>query len=181
MVERLLGWRYKIPEPGSRPELQRCVIVVAPHTSVLDFFYGATCLWKLEVDFRIFMKKEFFNIFTRGILNKIGVIPVDRGNRHNGLVEQAVDYYATHEHLALTITPEGTRKAVKRWKRGFYDIAVKAGVPIVPAYVDYAKKEMGVCEAFYPTGDFLADLPVLMKVFENVTAKHPENYNKTMK
>ena len=43
----------------------------------------------------------------------------------------------------IAITPEGTRKAVPDWKKGFYIIAQKAGVPIVLTYIDFAKKEIG--------------------------------------
>ncbi|MBQ0015815.1 MAG: 1-acyl-sn-glycerol-3-phosphate acyltransferase [Bacteroidales bacterium] len=180
IVQHLMGWRYDIPLAGTQPEIERCVIIVAPHTSVGDFLIGATCLWKLGVNAKIFMKKEFFNWFTTPILKHFGVIPVDRGNRNNHLVEQAVEYYNTHPRFALTITPEGTRKAVKRWKRGFYDIAIKAQVPIVPAFVDYKTKTMGVMKPFYPSGDFQTDLPIIMKYYENITPKHPECYNKTV-
>ena len=53
-------------------------------------------------------------------------------------------------------------------------------VPIVPACVNFKRKEIYLKETFYPTGDFMADLPVIMKYFEDVEARHPEKYNKTM-
>ncbi|MBR1792806.1 MAG: 1-acyl-sn-glycerol-3-phosphate acyltransferase [Bacteroidales bacterium] len=176
-IVRICGWKYNIPECGTRPELQHCVIAVAPHTSIDDFFLGACCLWKLGINFRIFIKKEFFNKFTRVILDKLA-IPVDRGNRSNGLVAQAVKYFNENDDFALVVTPEGTRKAVKRWKRGFYEIAVEAKVPIVLAYVDYGKKTMGVGPTFYPTGDFSADLPKIMDFYKDITPRHKEGYNK---
>ncbi len=48
----------------------------------------------------------------------------------------------------LAVTPEGTRKRVNDWKKGFYFIALKANVPIVVAYFDYKKKE-AVMKGFF--------------------------------
>ncbi|MBR1517821.1 MAG: 1-acyl-sn-glycerol-3-phosphate acyltransferase, partial [Bacteroidales bacterium] len=173
----LFGWKYDIPQPDSRPELHHCVIIVAPHTSVADYLLGVACLWKLNINFHIFIKKEFFNIFTRRVLAKTGAIAVDRGNRHNGMVQQAVHHFNNESDWTLVVTPEGTRKAVKRWKRGFYEIATEAHVPIVMAYVDYGRKVMGVGPTFYPTGDFDADMTVIKQYYRNVRARHPEGYN----
>lgn len=176
-IVRLCGWRFDIPEPGTRPELHHCVIAVAPHTSIDDFLLGAACLWKLKINFRIFIKKEFFTWITRPLLDRLA-IPVDRGNRSNGLVEQAITYFNNHEDFTLVLTPEGTRKAVKRWKRGFYEIAVGAKVPIVLAYIDYGKKQLGIGPTFQPSGDFNADLPEIMKYYRDVTPRHKKGYNK---
>lgn len=177
-IVKLRGWKFVIPDRAEHPEIDRCVVAVAPHTCIEDFFVGAAVLMESKVNFRIFMKKEFFNWFTSPILHKLGVIPVDRGNRHNGLVDSAVKAFKDNERMAIVITPEGTRKAVKRWKRGFYEIAVQAQVPIYLCYMDFAKKEAGYGPLFYPTGDFQTDLPEMMKFYEGVTAKFPELYNK---
>lgn len=177
-IVRLCGWKYDIPEPGTRPELGHCVIVVAPHTSADDYLLGIACLWKLNINHHIFIKKEFFNVFTRRLLVKYGAVPVDRGNRNNGMVQQAVEHFNNEKDWTLVVTPEGTRKAVKRWKRGFYEIAMAANVPIVLAYLDYGRKVMGVGPVFHPTGDFAADLPKIMEFYRDKQARYPENYNK---
>jgi len=77
----------------------------------------------------------------------------------------------------VAITPEGTRSLVKKWKMGFYYIAVKANVPIQLAYIDYKKKEMGITEIIYTTGDEKADLEKIQAYYKGVTAKHPEKFN----
>jgi len=59
---------------------------------------------------------------------------------------------------------------------GFYHIAVKAGVPIQLAYIDYAKKEMGITAIFYPTGDESADLIQIQDFYKDVTACNPKNF-----
>lgn len=175
-IVRLLGWSYDIPDKTARPELDHCVIAVAPHTSIADFFIGATCLWKMDSNCRIFMKKEFFNWFTSPVLRHFGVIPVDRGNRHNGLVQKAIDSLNQNKKMAVVITPEGTRKPVKRWKRGFYEIANGANVPIVLAYIDFKKKRMGIGPTIIPSGDWESDFKKMMDFYKNITPKHPERF-----
>lgn len=175
-MTRLRGWRFNIPTAASRPELERCVMIMAPHTSVSDFFLGAACLWKLGVNFRIFMKKEYFTPVMGPMLRRIGVVPVDRGNRSNGLVQQAVAAFGREERFVMVITPEGTRKATRHWKRGFYEIAREARVPIVLTYIDYGKREMGVGPVFEPTDEWETDIRAIKDYYRNVTARHPEDF-----
>lgn len=174
-IAKLRGWKYDIPAPGSRPEIERCVMIMAPHTAASDFYLGATCLWKLGVNFRVFIKQDYFKYPVVGwLLRRVGAIPVDRGNRHNGLVGQAVSAFEQNERFVMVITPEGTRKATRHWKRGFYEIAMGAHVPIVLTYVDYGKKQMGVGPRFDPTGDWEADLAHIKEYYRDVQARHPE-------
>ena len=175
-IVELFGWKFDIPERSTRPELEHCVLIMAPHTSILDFFVGAACVWKLEVNSRIFMKKEFFNWFTKPFLNHFGVVPVDRGNKKNHLTEYAVDLFRKNENFSLVITPEGTRKYVRKWKRGFYEIAIQAEVPVVMTYVDFKKKTMGIGPTFHPTGDFNADMIEMMTFYKDITPRHPEKF-----
>jgi hypothetical protein len=60
---------------------------------------------------------------------------------------------------------------------GFYHIAVKAGVPIELAYIDYQKKEMGVKEVFVPTGDEKEDLKYIRRYYNKVNARFPEKFH----
>ena len=175
-IVKLCGWKMLLPAKGERPELQRCVFAVAPHTAVSDFLVGAAYLWSLDVNGHIFIKKEFFRWPLGGPLKKLGAIPIDRGNRHNDMVGAAVREFAKGETFTLAITPEGTRKPVRRWKRGFWEIARQARVPIVPAYLDFGKKEIGLCEAFYPTDDFEADLRVIRSHYRKDMAKRPDHF-----
>ncbi len=175
-IVRLCGWRLLLPAKGERPELSRCVFAVAPHTAVSDFLIGAAYLWQLDVNGCIFIKKEFFRWPLGGLLRRLGAIPIDRGNRHNDMVGRAVREFAKGGSLALAITPEGTRKPVRRWKRGFWEIARQAGVPIVPAYIDFGRKEVGLFEAFYPTDDFEADVQQIRSHYRKEMAKRPDHF-----
>lgn len=177
-IVSLFGWKADIPEDmATRPELQRAVYVLAPHTSFWDFFVGLACVQQMHIRAHIFIKKEFFNIITRPFLRHWGGIPVDRGNTKNNLVGRAVAHFAQEENFVCIICPEGTRKAVKRWKRGFYEIALQANVPIVCTYIDYRTKRMGVGPAISPTGDYAADIKQIMAFYHDKTAKNPTGFN----
>ncbi len=175
-IVKLFGWKLLLPAKGERPELQRCVFAVAPHTAVADFIVGAAYLWSLDVNGHVFIKKEFFRWPLGGLLKRLGAIPIDRGNRHNDMVGAAVREFAKGGTLALAITPEATRKPVHRWKRGFWEIARQAGVPIVPAYLDFSKKEVGIFDAMMPTDDFEADVRAIRSLYRSEMARHPDYF-----
>lgn len=103
----------------------------------------------------------------------MGGIPVDRSKR-TSVTDQVADEFNKREFFHVAITPEGTRSLVKKWKMGFYYIAMKANVPIQLAYIDYAKKEMGITAIFYPTGDEENDLTKIQEFYKDVTPCHPE-------
>jgi hypothetical protein len=63
---------------------------------------------------------------------------------------------------------------VHRWKTGFYHIACGAGVPLVLAFLDYARKEGGLGPVFHPTGDLKADMADILAFYATVTGRHPE-------
>ena len=71
---KLGGWKFEIPDLKERPELRHCVVAVAPHTSIADFFVGAAVLFAAGVKPRIFIKKEFFNFVTNPILKGMGAV-----------------------------------------------------------------------------------------------------------
>jgi 1-acyl-sn-glycerol-3-phosphate acyltransferase len=76
----------------------------------------------------------------------------------------------------LAIAPEGTRKAVKVWKRGFYHIAKAADVPIILGYMDYQRKVVGVGPVFYPGPDITCDMNAIADFYSSVSAKYPHKF-----
>ena len=169
---RLLGWKMNV----SVPDYNKCVVCAAPHTTNLDLFigklfYGA---WGRKTSFM--MKKEWF-FFPLGILFKaVGGIPVNRG-RKTSLVDQMVQAFKNSKKFHLAITPEGTRKPNPHWKKGFYYIALKAGVPIVLVGIDYPSKTISATKAIMPSGDMEKDMREIKLYYKNFTGKHPENFN----
>ena len=142
----------------------------------LDFIIGATYLWSCCSNGRVFIKKELFRWPLGPILRSLGGISVDRGNRKNDLVGTAVREFEKGEPFSIAITPEATRKPVKRWKRGFWEIAHQAGVPIVPTYINFKTKEIGAYDAIYPSDDYEADLRKVRSLYHADTARHPEKF-----
>ena len=68
----------------------------------------------------------------------------------------------------LALAPEGTRKGVSQWKSGFYLIAAKAGVPILPVGFDYREHVVRLMPLFQPSGNLEQDLPLIQARFSDV-------------
>jgi len=147
------GWHIE----GTPPADRKFILVGAPHTSNWDFavFLGATD--ELGIHPSFIGKQSLFRWPMRRFMFDMGGIPVDRTRRSN-YVEQVVAEFAKRDELALVIAPEGTRDSDGRWKSGFYHIAMGAGVPIVPAWINRRTRKAAIGSAIRPTGDYAADL-----------------------
>ena len=78
------------------------------------------------------------------------------------------------EIFHLCITPEGTRSLNADWKKGFYFIAQKAGIPILLYGLDYERKLIECTQTFIPTGDVEGDMRKIKLYFKDYKGKHPE-------
>ena len=67
------------------------------------------------------MKKEYFNFLTTPILRRIGVVPVDRGNRKNHMVDKAVETLKNNPDISVVLTPEG-EETVERLFSSFDEV-----------------------------------------------------------
>lgn len=169
MVLRLFGWRVV----GEAPAYPKYVLVGAPHTTNWDFALFVLVAGYLGLRPSFTAKDSLFKPPLIGpILRRMGGVAIDR-SKPNGLVQQAVEAFATHDHFILLVTPEGTRTRAPRWKTGFYRIAVGADVPIVMAFVDYPKKEAGIGPTLIPSGIMDADLQEFQKFYGSKRGKFP--------
>ena len=134
---RLLGWDFE----GQMPNLSRFVVIVAPHTSNLDFFIGLFGKWALGIDVRFMAKSSVFVPPIGWFMRAIGGVPVVRTQRNN-LVEQSIHEFATRPAFVLVLAPEGTRTRVTAWKSGFWHIARAAGVPGCCVALDFGRKRI---------------------------------------
>ena len=166
------GWETDI----TVPQQDKCVICVAPHTSNWDFILGLAAYRSLGRKANFLMKEFWFFFPLNFILKSLGGIPVSRSGSGGILTNNIIRQFETRSYMNLAVTPEGTRKRVNDWKRGFYYIAQKANVPILMAYFDYKKKEAGFKGVFYPTGDADKDIREIREHYRDVTACHPENF-----
>lgn len=150
--------------------------MMAPHTSNWDFFYGWFGYSSLGVNSKYLIKKEAF-AFPIGIITKaLGGIPVDRKASTN-IVLQVGELFRQREELLITITPEGTRSLNYNWKRGFYYIALNAGVPIGIGFLDYKNKVGGIGKIIMPTGDYEEDMKIIEEFYSDKHACYPEKFS----
>jgi len=167
-VMRSLGWKWT----GQRPDVSKCVIACAPHTTNWDLFFTLLAAMALRFPM-VFMMKKFWFFWPMGpVFRWLGGIPVDRSKNTNA-VEQMVQAFQENAQLNLVITPEGTRKDVRYWKTGFYWIAAGAGVPILLGIINYKKKEAGVGILVYPTGNLEADFEIIRDFYEREAGMTP--------
>ncbi|MDR0536560.1 MAG: 1-acyl-sn-glycerol-3-phosphate acyltransferase [Tannerellaceae bacterium] len=171
---QIAGWR-KGPIGEYVP---KCVICVAPHTSNWDLVIGKLLYSSIGRKAHFLIKKEWFFFPLNFLFKWMGGIPVDR-KRKTSVTDQMADILTKRRTFHLAITPEGTRKIAEDWKRGFYYIALKANVPIMLAYIDYLKKEVGIKGLFYPTGNVEADIQAIKARYIGVTGRHPYNFRET--
>lgn len=152
-VLRLGGWRVV----GPIPDLPKAVLIVAPHSSNWDGFWGMAVKIALGLDVRVLGKTQLFWWPLGPLLRKLGAIPVDRSSPQ-GTIEQAIDIIRDFDRIWFTLTPEGTRKRVDKWKTGFWKIARNADVPIVMAYFNYPDKTVGITRVFHTTDNLQQDM-----------------------
>lgn len=153
--------------------MAKCVVIVVPHTSWVDFFLGLLVrkIFNKEVNF--IGKQSLFKPPFGWYFRWMGGAPIDR-SKHNDTVKSTVQIFNEREQFRLALSPEGTRKKVAKWKTGFYYIAKAAEVPIVLIAFDYGKKEVKISEAIYTTDNKEEDFKRYRKFFEGVKGKIPE-------
>ena len=166
LLYRWKGWRIE----GRRPDVDKFIIVGAPHTSNWDFIFFLGATNELGIRPSFVGKNTLFKWPMTRFMFDMGGIPVDRAKRAN-YVEQVADAFAEADDLALVIAPEGSRTFKGSWKSGFYHIAMAAGVPIVPAWVNNQTLRGGLGDPIMPTGDYQADLAKIAAFYR---AKRPD-------
>ena len=158
-------FRWKIL--GKFSKVPKYIIAVAPHTSFYDFFIGILVRNIINEKINFIGKKELFGPLTGWFFRALGGVPVDRNSKKD-TVSSIVEIFNKRKKFKLAIAPEGTRKKVKKWKTGFYYIALKAKIPILPVAFDYNNKNVIVHSLFYPTGNIEEDFKNLYKKYKNV-------------
>ncbi len=158
------------------PDVKKSVIIMAPHTSIIDFFIGLMVIRHLKLKMAMAMKKEFFVFPIKGLLLKIGCVPVDRKHALH-FADFAANLIKSREEVVFIICPEGTRALVQKWKRGFYQIAQKAEVPICLSNIDFRSRTAGIGKIFYPTGDYEKDLEEIERYYYGMRGRHKGCFN----
>ena len=165
------GWTINLKQALPK----KCVICVAPHTSNWDFMIGIFVKFALNIKANFFMKKEWFFFPMGYLMRALGGVAIQRDKKMRMTDAMAAEF-SKHDTLCVAITPEGTRSYNPDWKKGFYFIAEKAGVPIVFAALDFKKKEIILGEQFIPTGNVDADMEQIKAYYKDINAKFPEKF-----
>lgn len=150
---RLGGWTIE----GDWPDLPRIVVIVAPHSSAWDAYWGLAAKLAMGVDITFIGKAELFRGPLGWLLRKLGGHPVDR-SAPGGIVDQTAAEIRDAERMWFVLAPEGTRRRVERWKPGFWRIARQAGVPVFCAAFDYPGRRIVLDQLFEPGDDYEADM-----------------------
>ena len=166
-----MGWKIE----GTIDEsIKKCVLMVLPHTSWHDFYLGIFTRGIMDMEMNFIGKKELFRFPFGYYFRWMGGAPIDRVGNLNK-VDSIARIFENHAEFRLAISPEGTRKKISELRTGFYYIALKANVPIIPVAFDYGKKIVSNGKPFYPTSNYEEDLKILMNHFNGVVGKIPKS------
>jgi 1-acyl-sn-glycerol-3-phosphate acyltransferase len=166
----LMGWKI---EGAIDANSKKCVMMVMPHTSAHDFYLGIFTRGITGLEMNFVAKKELFKFPFGYYFKYMGGEPLDRSGGLNK-VDAIAEIFKRRSVFRLAVAPEGTRKKVGQLKTGFYYIALKANVPIIPVAFDFGKKTVSLGEPFMPTGDIDGDMAVLKQHYIGVKGKVPE-------
>lgn len=173
------GWKRANDPPE---EIRRCVLLAAPHTSNWDFVYTLAFGFDLGIKFKVAIK-HFWTRFPLGLLIKpLGGIGIRRDKErieNQSQAELMAELFERYDDLTLTIAPEGTRRLRTKWKKGYYYVALKAKVPIVPVFLDYGNRKLIFSDPIFPTDDKMFTLRRVKQFYEELegTAFDPSNFS----
>ena len=171
LIFRKMGWQVEMTVLYR----DKCIICVAPHTSNWDFIIAELYYRSIGRTAGFLMKKEWF-FWPMGVLfRSMGGIPVER-SRHVSLTDRVAEAAIKAERFELAVTPEGTRSLATKWKRGFYFIALKAGLPIQLYAIDYKNKRIVCTQELVPSGDVEADMRLIMDYYRPYEGKYPGKF-----
>ncbi|HJV18279.1 MAG TPA: 1-acyl-sn-glycerol-3-phosphate acyltransferase [Sediminibacterium sp.] len=171
------GWTIDEQLP---PDIKKCIVIAAPHTSNWDLYYMMTAFSVYRLKIRFTIKKEWMRFPFSLLLKPLGGIAIDRSPRKGGnrpsFVEAMTGLFNCHRELIIAITPEGTRSRNAQWKTGFFHVARAANVPIVLGYIDYRRKQAGIGKVIHP--ETLEQTMEEMNAFyRTITPKYPEKFS----
>ena len=165
-----LGWDVRVDWPENR----KYVLIVYPHTSNWDFLLGVCARGAIGLDAHYIAKHTLFRKPYGWFFRALGGIPVDR-RRKASLAQQLAERFEDSDSFVLGLAPEGTRSKTDHWKSGFYHIARAAKVPVVMAFLDYGKKQVGIGGEFWPGPDIAEVYERIRSFYGGRHGKYPEN------
>jgi 1-acyl-sn-glycerol-3-phosphate acyltransferase len=178
MKKRLARWllrRIRWELVGDRPPHSRYVLIAAPHTSNWDFPLMLLFATAFEIKVSWVAKHSLFYPPMGWIMRALGGIPVNRDEKGN-MVAALADRFLAAPRLVLVVPTEGTRDYSEYWKSGFYHIARRAGVPIVPSFLDFGSRRGGFGPALFTTDDIRSDMEYFRDFYRGMRGKFPDQF-----
>ena len=177
LMLKLVGW--KVVLEGDVDNLDRCILVVAPHTSNDEYMLGNFAYWSLGKPLKVIIKDQHTKAWYGFLIKAMGGVGIDRSQK-NDLVKFVTNLFKK-EDFSLVITPEGTRSWVPKWRKGFYNMAIEAKVPIVIAAGDFKNKTIHLGKQIsvhdLETRSFESIMQELEDYYKTITPKYPEKWN----
>ncbi|MBI5009275.1 MAG: 1-acyl-sn-glycerol-3-phosphate acyltransferase [Bacteroidia bacterium] len=147
VIHRILIWQSRVsifllPVKSVRKEGKakavngKTYVVISNHQSILDILFINTLGYRMKWISKIENKK----IPIMGwYLAMADYIPVDRGNEESKLIMMEKCLSCLRNGTSIMIFPEGTRSKdgeIGFFKRGAFQLAIQAGIPILPIVID---------------------------------------------
>lgn len=177
LMLKIVGW--KVVLEGDVDNLDRCILVVAPHTANDEYMLGNFAYWSLGKKLKVIIKDQHTKAWYGSVIKAMGGVGIDRSQK-NDLVKFVVDEFKKDD-FSLVITPEGTRSWVPKWRKGFYHMALAAKVPIVVAAGDFRTKQIHlgykISVEDLQTRTFENIMSEMEEYYKKITPKYPENWN----
>jgi 1-acyl-sn-glycerol-3-phosphate acyltransferase len=171
---KLAGWRIEGALPAN---VEKCVLIAAPHTSNWDLPYTLMTAFVLRLHPYWMGKSSIFRPPFGPVMRWLGGISVNREQSSNLVAASVAALKAADGPVQLIVPPEGTRRKTRHWKTGFYYIAVGAEVPILLAYMDYANKRAGLGPAFQPSGDVERDMEAIKAFYAPFRGRNAQQFD----
>lgn len=172
-IMQRIDWRVE----GEFPRDDKFMIVIAPHVRGAFEVLLGWCVKELHPipPVRFLAKAEAYYSPAWPILKWLGGYPIDRKNTNwfyrlfrprEGYIANLIRLMKSENKRCLVILPEGTRKRVP-WHRGFYEISLQAGTPIILVGFDYERRRVVIAkDPVYLTGQ-PADLAIIRQWYQN--------------
>ena len=173
LIARLYLFVARWKAVGAPPDIDKYMMVAAPHTSNWDFPHLLMVAWALDVEVRFIGKHTIFRWPFGYLFRALGGIPVRR-DAPGSIIEQIAETYRASDRIALAMSPEGTRGYADAWKSGFYRIAQAADVPVLLAFIDYPSRSGGVGPLIHLTGKQDEDMVRIAPFYADKVGKHPD-------
>lgn len=136
LLSRLMPiWKLSV-EGRMKADKGSTYVIISNHQSILDILF----LNSLRFRYKWISKIENIKLPVLGwYLRMAGYITVNRGNEESKAEMFEKSLISLNNGISIMIFPEGTRspdKEIGFFKRGAFQLALQAGVPILPVLID---------------------------------------------